>query len=77
MFGDFYSPDPMANYQSPMYGPMPDYTSPTTAYGIDPRAQMAGGLQSGWTPFGAQLLGDNAYSIWQSVANWLRMIRPL
>jgi hypothetical protein len=75
-FGD-YSIDPMSNYESPMYGPYPDFSVPD--YG-DPMASFstgAGALHTGYTPMGALLLGDNVYNIAISVMNWIRMVRPI
>jgi hypothetical protein len=76
-FGD-YSIDPMSNYESPMYGPMPDYSPPDY---IHPLAQFSAGSSGsgtgGYTPMGAMLFGDNVYNIYVSVMNWIRMTRPL
>jgi hypothetical protein len=76
-FGD-YSIDPMSNYESPMYGPYPEYVAPE--YG-DPMASfsMSGpaAMHTGYTPMGALLFGDNVYNIAISVMNWIRMVRPI
>jgi hypothetical protein len=72
-----YSIDPLADYESPMYGPMPDFGAPD--YG-NPMEQFIAGpamIHAGYTPMGALLLGDNVYNIAVAVMNWVRMIRPL
>jgi hypothetical protein len=76
-FGD-YSVDPMSNYESPMYGPMPDYrppddANPLTQFSLSPSS----GASGGYTPMGAMLFGDNVYNIYVNVMNWIRMTRPI
>jgi hypothetical protein len=76
-FGD-YSIDPLSNYESPMYGPYPDYSTPD--YGNPMAAFSAGaggGSHAGYTPMGALLLGDNVYNIAVSIMQWIRMVRPI
>jgi hypothetical protein len=76
-FGGSSSIDPMSTYESPMYGPMPDYGTPDYR---DPMASFAtgpGAVHQGYTPMGALLLGDNVYNIAISVMHWIRMIRPM
>ena len=75
-FGEYHI-DPMSDYESPMYGPMPDYgapdySNPTEAFASGPRS-----THPGYTPMGALLFGDNVYNIAVSVMQWIRMTRPL
>ena len=72
------SMDPLADYESPMYGPYPDfgtadYSNPADA--VTPGGSA--GTHQGYTPMGALLLGDNVYNIAVAVAQWIRLIRPL
>ena len=72
-----YSIDPLADYESPMYGPypefgVPDFSNPTEQFSVG-----AGAMHQGYTPMGALLLGDNVYNIAVSIMHWVRMIRPL
>jgi hypothetical protein len=73
-----YDIDPGSEYESPMYGPYPDFEVPE--YG-DPMAPFSaagpGASQQGYTPMGALLFGDTAYNIYVSVMNWIRMTRPI
>jgi hypothetical protein len=75
-FGD-YSIDPMSNYESPMYGPYPDFSVPDYGDPMAPFATGPGATHQGYTPMGALLLGDNVYNIAISVMNWIRMVRPI
>jgi hypothetical protein len=61
--------------QHPAYSPLPDYTSPqpTDWTAATPGTPL---MPPGWTPFGAQLLGDTAYSFLQSFVAWVNAIRP-
>jgi hypothetical protein len=70
--------DPMSQYESPMYGPGPDFNQPDESR--DPLATFsgsAGGSTGGYTPMGALLFGDTAYNIYVSVMNWIRMTKPV
>jgi hypothetical protein len=75
-FGD-YSIDPLSDYESPMYGPIPEYGAPDYT---DPAAAYAGGSANpheGYTPMGALLFGDNVYNIAVSIMQWIRLTRPI
>jgi hypothetical protein len=69
--------DPLSDYESPMYGPMPDFGAPTFGNPMEPFATGAGAAHQGYTPMGALLLGDNVYNIAVAVMHWVRMVRPL
>ena len=76
-FGD-YSLDPLSAYESPMYGPIPDYGTPDYH---DPAGAFASGggasAHQGYTPMGALLFGDNVYNIAVALLQWIRMTRPI
>jgi hypothetical protein len=72
-----YDIDPLSDYESPMYGPGPDYNQPDFDDPMAPFSSPAGGGQSGYTPMGALLFGDTAYNIYVSILNWIRMTRPV
>ena len=72
-----YSLDPLSDYESPMYGPMPEFGMPDYGNPMEPFAAGPGATHQGYTPMGALLLGDNVYNIAVSIMNWVRMIRPL
>jgi hypothetical protein len=69
--------DPLADYESPMYGPMPDFGAPDYSNPMEQFSTGAGAMHQGYTPMGALLLGDNVYNIAVAVMNWIRMIRPV
>jgi len=72
-----YSLDPLADYESPMYGPMPDFGAPDYGNPMEQFSMGAGAMHQGYTPMGALLLGDHVYNIAVAVMHWVRMIRPL
>ena len=72
-----YSIDPLADYESPMYGPYPDFDTPDDRHPMEPYGGGPGSTHQGYTPMGALLLGDNVYNIAISVMNWIRMVRPI
>jgi hypothetical protein len=69
--------DPLADYESPMYGPMPDFGIPDYRHPTEAFAAGPGAMHQGYTPMGALLLGDNVYNIAVAVMNWIRMVRPI
>jgi len=68
---DFYS-YPYAEH--PSYSPPPDFTTPGASdwWSATPSSPVA---SSGWTPFGAQMLGDTAYSFLHSFMAWFQAVR--
>jgi hypothetical protein len=72
-----YALDPLADYESPMYGPMPEFGVPDDGHPLESFSTGAGAMHQGYTPMGALLLGDNVYNIAVAVMNWVRMIRPI
>jgi hypothetical protein len=72
-----YDIDPLSEYESPMYGPYPDFDAPEYGNPMESYAAGPGSLHQGYTPMGALLLGDNVYNIAISVMNWIRMVRPI
>jgi hypothetical protein len=71
-----YDIDPLSEYESPMYGPYPDFEVPDYSNPMQPFSG-GGASHQGYTPMGALLLGDNVYNIAVSIVNWIRMIWPI
>lgn len=71
MMDDLYS-YPYAEH--PSYSPPPDYMSPGSSdwSSATPASPTS---PTGWMPFGAQLLGDTAYSFLQSFVAWFQAVR--
>jgi hypothetical protein len=70
MMDDFYTyPCP----QHPSDSPPPDYSSPGASDWWSATPAASG--HSGFTPFGAQMLGDTAYSFLQSFVAWFQAVR--